>query len=60
MLRFVGGVSIVLKGPASRRVYKLRPDLPLVAVATEDVDALLRSPLFESVVDLRSSSERRE
>jgi len=46
-LRYLGKHPLALKGPASRKLYRMGPGQRVVAVDPVDVAALLRSGLFE-------------
>lgn len=48
-LTYVGGISLLLKGPVSRRVYALSPDTPRMRVDARDLSSLVASGMFEPV-----------
>jgi len=48
-LRYLGRHPLALKGPATRKLYRIGPGQRIVAVDPADVAAMLRSGLFEPV-----------
>ena len=46
-LRYLGKHPLALRGPVSRRVYRMGPGRRLLAVDPADVAAMVRSGLFE-------------
>jgi len=46
-LRYLGRTALLVKGPASGRVYALRPGDARIACDARDVAHFLASPLFE-------------
>lgn len=48
-LRYRGQAAMVLRGPFSGRVYELTPSAADLAADPGDVEALLRTGLFEAV-----------
>ena len=46
-LRYLGRTALLVKGPASGRVYALRPGEPRLECDPRDAPHFLASPLFE-------------
>lgn len=54
VLRYVGKIALLVKGPVSNRAYALRP-AARISCDRRDVPSFLASPLFERL-DRRQSS----
>lgn len=50
VMRYIGAQTMLLKGPTSRRVYAVKPDMEPLRVDPRDANAFLGSPLFAHAI----------